>query len=113
MAGNCPGQETGWWGPGMWWWGSGMWWWGSFRVSKSGRHTRLCKIFHNLRKILAFECKTGGGGGAQVCGGGAQVSGGGAQVCGGGAQVCGGGVQVSGGGAQVCGGGAQTWARKF
>ena len=30
------------------------------RVSKSGKHsdTRLSKIFHNLRKILAFERKT-------------------------------------------------------
>ena len=30
------------------------------RISKSGRHTdaRLRKIFHNLRKILAFERKT-------------------------------------------------------
>ena len=30
------------------------------RVSKSSRHTdvRLHKTFHNLRKILALECKT-------------------------------------------------------
>ena len=33
---------------------------GDYRVSKSGRHAdaRLRKIFHNMRKVLAFECDT-------------------------------------------------------